>query len=264
MKKNCFIGMFDILGFKLLRNSKGTDGLHQLLMRTIVPAIQFSVAGKIKLSDDQRSFIADFDGSSCVKYQIFSDTVILVTPDDSFESFFDISNSAFMLLKFGFSGAKTPYRGAIGWGDLINDPQHNILIGSAIEDAYAGECLQAWSGAMLTDSCRDFCEQNNYIKKFKDSYIKFSDECLDEKNKKSLIEDSFRLVSYSVPIKTKSTDGSSQYNYSEQRTIAIDWTIKMYEGASEKSFYPSDNEHVNKIIENTKSFEQWARLNNRS
>ena len=79
-------------------------------------------------------------------------TVIFFTADDSFAAFLSIVHSAFTLLQFGFAGGKAPFRGAIGWGDLIDDP-NGILIGSAIEDAYIGESTQAWAGAMLTESC---------------------------------------------------------------------------------------------------------------
>ena len=38
----------------------------------------------------------------------------------------------------GFVGSKTPFRGAIGYGDLIFDGQY-IIVGEALEDTYKWE-----------------------------------------------------------------------------------------------------------------------------
>ena len=86
-----FVGMFDVLGFKALREEKGTEGLHQQYIRGILPAIQHSAAGKSKSSvvDGQSVLVPDFTATS-LSYRIFSDTVIYFSADDSFESFVEI------------------------------------------------------------------------------------------------------------------------------------------------------------------------------
>lgn len=254
---NCFVGMFDIIGFKALREKKGTAGLHQQFTRGIIPAIQHSAAGRGKTENINgvQVYVPDFSEVS-VKFRAISDSVIFFTKDDSFDSFFSIVNSAFMLLQFGFNGGKAPYRGAIGWGDLIDDP-NGILIGSAIEDAYAGESSQAWAGAMLTQSCRDFAISKNYIDKYKTIHLQLADNI----QKHNAIKNARKLVGYDVPTQFNPKDGSVTYDVLS--TYAIDWTIHMYEGASEKSFDPSTNTHAKMIAKNTSTFEQWARKSNR-
>lgn len=258
---NCFVGMFDIIGFKALREKKGTAGLYQQFTRGIIPAIQHSAAGRGKTENinGKQFYVPDFSEAS-VKYIAISDTVIFFTKDDSFNSFLSIINSAFMLLQFGFNGGKAPYRGSIGWGDLIDD--HNgILIGSAIEDAYIGESSQAWAGAMLTQSCRDFTESKNYIENYKNTHLQVAASVTDDTQKRNAIENARRLVKYNVPTQFNPKDSPATYDVLP--TYAIDWTIRMYEDASIKSFDPSSSTHAKTIAINTSTFEQWARNNNR-
>src|SRR5437879_3731182 len=129
---NRFAAMFDIVGFRSLRSEIGTDGLHHLFEHTIRPAIAHSAAGRGKstIIAGRGVYIPDFSQIS-VEYRFISDTVIFFTRDDSFGSFVNIVNSSLMLLQFGFNGGHAPYRGAIGWGDLI--ATKDVIIGTAIE-----------------------------------------------------------------------------------------------------------------------------------
>ncbi len=253
--------MFDIIGFKALRVKKGSAGLYQQFTRGIAPAIQHSAAGNGKFIQKNGigMYVPDFSEFS-VGFRAISDTVIFFTKDDSFKSFASIVNSSFMLLQHGFGGGKAPFRGAIGWGDFINDPQ-GILIGSAIEDAYVGESSQAWAGAMLTNSCRDFSVEKGYIESYKSLHMELSQQVTDEREKRTVVENSNRLVEYHVPIQINPKD--SPVIYEQVKTYVIDWTIRMYEGASKKSFDPSKDKHAQTIAKNTLVFENWARSNNR-
>ncbi|HXH72802.1 MAG TPA: hypothetical protein VNI58_08330, partial [Mariprofundaceae bacterium] len=201
-----FVGMFDIIGFKALREKKGTAGLYTQFKRGIIPAIQHSAAGKSKelVIDGTPTLVPDF--SNCViSYRVISDSVIFFTPDDSFDSFASIVHSAHMLIQFGFSGGKAPYRGAIGWGDLIDD--QDILIGSAIEDAYNGENSQAWAGAMLTKNCRSFVERNEYIQLYAATHSQALELTKDQNKRRNIAENAKRLVLYRVPIQQNPKDG---------------------------------------------------------
>lgn len=259
---NAFVAIFDVLGFKALRKEKGTSGLHQQYIRGILPAIQHSVAGKSKsaLVDGQSVLVPDFTAST-LGHRVFSDTVVYFSADDSFESFVSIVNSAFSLLQYGFAGGRSPFRGAIGWGDLINDPQ-GILLGSGIEDAYIGESSQAWAGAMLTRTCREFAECYDYIKRYALVHLEAAAaQTQDEIKRRSAVENSKRLVLYGVPIQKNLKDGPVIYEV--QQAYAVDWTIRMYEDAASSSFAPSDSGHAQKLAINTRTFESWARQHNR-
>lgn len=255
-----FVGMFDVLGFKALREENGTAGLHQRYIRGILPAIQHSAAGKSKSAvvAGQKVSVPDFTAAS-LNYRVFSDTVIYFAADDSFESFVNLVNSAFSLLQYGFGGC-APFRGAIGWGDLIDDPR-GILLGSGIEDAYIGESSQAWAGAMLTAACREFAERHGYLEKYTAVHLEAAAQAGDEIKRNSAVENSRRLVLYGVPLQKNPKDGPAIYEVRE--AYAIDWTIRMYEGAANASFAPSKSSHSQKLSANTRSFEAWARQYNR-
>ena len=83
----------------------------------------------------------------------------------------------------------------------------------------------------------------------------------DDIQKRKAIENARMLVKYNVP--TQSNPKDSPATYDVLPTYAIDWTIRMYEEASIKSFDPSNSPHANKIAKNTSIFEKWARNNNR-
>jgi hypothetical protein len=243
---NCFVAMFDIIGFKALRARKGTQGLHQLYVRFIDAAIQHSAAGsgKVETINGKQKYVPNRSLISC-DYVAISDTVVFHTADDSFISFLSIVNSSYELLKCGFSGAKIPFRGAVGWGDIIHNQSGGVLIGSAIEDAYAGECSQVWSGCMLTEQCMEFVQQKNYI----DAFHSLPHEIAQ------------RLVNYEcVPTQVNPKDGPIRYSIRESHVI--NWTLGMYEGAAEKAFHISSDSHAQKIAKHTKDFENWARRNN--
>lgn len=256
-----FVGMFDVLGFKALREEKGTAGLHQQYVMGILPAIQHSAAGKSKstIVAGQNVLVPDFTAAS-LNYRVFSDTVIYFAADDSFESFVNLIHSAFSLLQYGFAGGRSPFRGAIGWGDLIDDPR-GILLGSGIEDAYIGEGSQAWAGAMLTAACREFAERHGYLEKYTAVHLEAAAHAEDEIKRSSAVENSRRLVLYDVPIQKNPKDSPAIYGVRE--AYAIDWTIRMYQGAANASFAPSESGHAQKLAANTRSFESWARQYNR-
>ena len=75
--------------------------------------------------------------SQRVNYSFFSDTIFYHSKDDSLESFLNIFFTSLELLKSGFSGSKAPYRGAIGYGDIVVDDS-GILLGTSVIDAYKG------------------------------------------------------------------------------------------------------------------------------
>lgn len=254
---NCFVGMFDVIGFKALRALKGTAGLHQQYMRGILPAIEHSAAGqgRSRIVDGQSMYVPDFSRAT-LKYRAISDSVLFFAPDDSFASFVEIVNSAFSLLQFGFSGGKAPFRGAIGYGDLIDDGR-GIMLGSAIEDAYSGESQQAWAGAMLTSASRDIATERGYIDQYVAVHLQASEKAVDERTKENAELNSRRLVRYAVPTQVNPKNGPVQYSHLD--TFAIDWTIRMYNGASRASFNKTENEHAAAIAANTCRFEDWAR-----
>lgn len=253
---NCFVGLFDILGFKALRVNKGTAGLYQLFERAILTGVQHSAAGrgKTEIREGTSYWVPDFNEQS-VGFRIFSDTVLIYTKDDSLLSFFSIVSSGSQLLVQGFCGTKAPFRGAIGYGDFIDDG--TIIIGSALEDAYSWESRQAWAGAMFTPTCLNFVNQKNYLNTYRTLLEEAArtSKCKTDESKLRIAV--MKLVTYMVPIKT------GQGAYDKMSSLVIDWTLNTYDGAGKDAFVGSENPHALTMQRNTMLFEKLARERSR-
>lgn len=252
--------MFDFLAFKALRKERGTEGIHQLYMRGLLPQIQHAAAlkGKTIQRNGRDVYVPDF-GPQSIEYRIVSDSIILFANGDSFDHFVRIVAASHNLLCSGFAGHKAALRGAIGYGDLINDT-NTIWIGSAIEDAYIGESLQVWSGCSITRACEDFISNMDYLSQYKKIFDDIPYE-QDSNKSKDIEKAKRRIVEYEIPEQYNPKTGPVEYT--RRKGYALDWTLNVYEGAGEKAFSSTTNDHANLIIENTKSFEKWARNQNR-
>lgn len=261
MPTNRFVAMFDILGFRALRRELGTAGLYKRFEQFTLPLMQHAAAGRGKIIDAPggRAFVPDFHEGS-VEYRIISDTVILIAKDASFSSFLSIVTSSTNLLKYGLLGMKTPYRGAIGYGDAVIDGPH-MLVGEAVEDAYEAESRQVWSGCMLSPACESFVLENEYLYQFFWGVLALAEKEPDAQKQMGIVEEASRIAHYLVPIQTNAKNETKAY--ATQNAYVIDWTIGLYDGAASKSFGQSDDEHAKKIKKNTMDFEVWARKNNR-
>jgi len=115
----------------------------------------------------------------------------------------------------GFCGHKAPLRGAIGYGDLILDDE-SIWLGSAIEDAYAGESGQCWSGCCLTEACEEFAKKFGMIEQY------------------NSISTPSKLVPYKIPRQSQTKSTPVQYTFIDG--FALNWTINVSQGVSSKTF----------------------------
>lgn len=257
---NCFFAMFDIIGFSNLIKEKGSDGLYQLYSRNIVPMLQHAAMPESIIQQRNGTNISIPDPKSQrVFYRFFSDTIVYYTKDSSLDSFFNIIFTSLELLKSGFSGTKAPFRGAIGYGDIVFD-NHGILLGTSVIDAYKGEQGQMWAGCILTESCEVICVEKGYI----ESFYQLFDSALKDENDERKISGYKKaqktLVKYKVPRQKKAIDKAIEYF--EKEHYVLDWTQKVYIGAAEKSFNQTKIPHQEMIRKNTINFENWARQNN--
>ena len=256
IKIDCFLACFDVLGFKVLRQQKTTEGLFKLYDRYLLPAMQHVAAGAGKSID--KKYVPDFSTNS-LNYRVFSDTVILFTNDLSFSSFYKIVNASHQLLSMSFVGSKAPFRGAIGIGDLIYN-QQGVLVGEAMEDAYKWESKQAWAGCLFSNNFESFIKSQDYLTKYK----KIHKIALFEQpqNKKDILLNAKKIINNNVPLYVNPKKEKIKY-YNENKLV-LDWTIRTDHEASSEAFLPHNNEeHAKLIIQNTKDFEIWAKTNNR-
>lgn len=236
---NAFVAMFDIIGFKKLREKCGSSWLYELYTKSVLPQIQHSAALKSKI-------IAEGGTLACIPnigeysliYRIISDSILLFTKNNSLEEFTKIVDASYQLLSFSFCGHKAPLRGAIGYGDLILDDD-SIWLGSAIEDAYAGESGQCWAGCCLTEACEEFAKKFGMIEQY---------------NSLNALP---KLLPYKIPRQSNPKSAPVKYFYSDG--FALNWTINVSQGVSSKAFNQTTDCHALKIQENTMDFELWAR-----
>lgn len=251
---NCFVAIFDILGFKAIRKSIGTAELYKKYTKSTRPLIQHAAAGARKLVErnGEKVFVPATNILSC-SYAVFSDTVLFSSRDDSLVSFLAVLQASRELLSSGFA-SNTAYRGAIGYGDVIIG--EGVFVGSAIEDAYLGEQMQTWAGCMLTENCKKFIETNKYLSLFKENLIAYADT-LDEANRQRAQRSINDIFLYEVPISRNPRD--SEAIYGTLQTYAVNWTQNVFADAGQQAFRPSEDSYVKRIIENTVTFEKWAR-----
>ena len=242
-----FVALFDILAFKQLRETRGTDGLYSLFSRSIVALIQHAampVPQKVE-RNGQTILIPDPASKRCGFYY-FSDTIIYFTDDDSFGSFLNIVFTSRELLNSGL-GTRAPMRGAIGHGDFIDDVANRIFLGSALEDAYSYCESQVWSGCILTPGATAFCQQAEYFGTLK--------QILEQQP--GIRRNVDLLVEYECPLQTLKRDKPREYF--TERVVCINWTLNVFEGAAYKVFPQSVELHPLLIRQNTEDFELWAR-----
>jgi len=256
-----FVAMFDFLGFRALRQQRGTAGVYNLYTKGLLPQIQHAAAlrGKTIERNGQSVYVPD-PNSYSVDYRIVSDSILLFVYGNTFDHFFRLISASYRLLCSGFSGHKAPLRGAIGYGDFIHD-RDTTWIGSAIEDAYSGETRQVWSGCALTPTCADFAEREGYFEEYRNVLLAFEQQESDERAVKNIRTARKRIVKYVIPEQDNPKTGPVEY--STRDGFVLDWTLNMYEGAGQKAFSQTTDLHASRIIENTSRFEQWARANNR-
>jgi len=157
--------MFDIIGFKNLRKQRESSGLYELYTK-VFTQIQHSAALKSKVIAEYGTLVCIPNiGEHSLTYRVISDSILLFTESNSLKEFTKIVDASYQLLTLGFCGHKAPLRGAIGYGDLILDDE-SIWLGSAIEDAYAGESGQCWSGCCLTEACEEFAKKFGMIEQY--------------------------------------------------------------------------------------------------
>ncbi|KQU22389.1 hypothetical protein ASG61_23070 [Bacillus sp. Leaf75] len=85
----------------------------------------------------------------CYK-NIFSDSIILVSEDESEESVTKLLIYCWKLMQAAIS-LKMPFRGGIAYDDFYINEESNIFLGKALTDAYALETKQQWIGVSIDD-----------------------------------------------------------------------------------------------------------------
>lgn len=114
--KSRYVAMLDIMGFKAIVEKKASSRVYSLLKKVYNEATNQSSYAKLKIS-------------------IFSDTILIISDNDTQECYEDIVKSsayfANLFIKNGYA-----INGAIAFGSVTFDEEKNICFGKPIIDAH--------------------------------------------------------------------------------------------------------------------------------
>ena len=118
-----------------------------------------------------------------------------------------------------------------------------------------------WSGWSLTASSEAYATEKGFIERRVQLFDDASQREAQDIRRKQLKEEGRRLVRYDIPEYENPKDKAAIYR--TRNGIVLDWTLGYFDGAGRPAFAETSEEHANRIIDNTASFEKWARKNNR-
>lgn len=241
MAPPAFVALFDILGFKSMVNSLGTEKVHAKMCRAFLPSIGMAASVGFVDAGGRRTPVLDPRG---VRFLVFSDTVVFSTADDSLESFTKIVSAASKSMASGF-GLGMPVRGAIGYGDLLRD-EGPVVLGTAVLDAHELEGRQKWAGCALTEACAARAAEENYIERRRRGLLAAARK---DGAPSELGEQAEVICAYEVPVKS----GPSP-------RWAVDWTPwVLSQGLARRAFQNPNCEAAREKMEETLIFEASRR-----
>jgi hypothetical protein len=137
IKSNCWLAVFDILGFSNLAAVDKDDRQA------------FSVRVDYEETIQHLEDIRKNCSSDCFDYCGFSDTFLLHTPDDSARSYTIIQSASKRFIKKCIL-SRIPARGAIAVGSLMRTKDNRAFIGNTFLEAYKYAEDQDWIGLLIT------------------------------------------------------------------------------------------------------------------
>lgn len=240
---NGFVALFDILGFKSLREKLGTYKLAEKYEYFASTTLEYAAANSIDIKN-RKPLQNEF---SCEK-RIFSDTVLFIRQNNTLNDLIAILLTSYYALGHSLSGSKMALRGAIGYGDIYVNG--DIIVGSAVEDAAQYYEKQNWAGCMLTLECQKFItEKSNYLSELKRcKKLAESEPNEENRNKYNLLAN--LIVPYDIPNKI------AELNHCYRNYLAINWPMKIINTDFNElnAFYETDNEDAKIKQVNTEVF----------
>lgn len=165
------------------------------------------------------SFLKNKNELLCKQF-FFSDSIILIANDDSYDSFLKLIIHSWRILQM-FISFGMPLRGAISYGDIYINEKINLFLGESLTKAYDLELQQQWIGVIIDKSA---------VEKYNDI---FNDDLLNEV-----------CLEYDVPLK----------NGLKKRYKTLNWRFNMIVKDGTRSLFPINEntpDDVKEKINNT-------------
>lgn len=232
--KNIFVAVCDILGFK---DFISNNTIEEII--NIFEEFPEQLNHAVNLKDRGTG-----EPSLIVNFNLFSDTIVLWTDNNSSESLSELILVTNNLFNYSMQ-IGLPLRGAISIGDIstnsfkFNSKKINIvnsIIGCGLVNAYNIEGDQLWSGCVLDPMIYDLCDTHikNYLDctYMKKNFLKYNvprrstgcqemialnwvnvnDDCFDEKTIMELFS-SYNKDATADDVKTKIVNTLKFYNF---------------------------------------------------
>jgi hypothetical protein len=147
---NCTVAFLDILGFK---NKIENIPLAELAGKYERLIIQTDASNRpfMEFPGQPKLFPNHAVGVPYCQRFIFSDSIILISHDNSFESCLMLIVYCWRLMQTMLASGFPP-RGAISYGEMYINPSQNVFLGTAITEAAKLEKIQEWVGTCLHPS----------------------------------------------------------------------------------------------------------------
>ena len=156
---NRYVAFIDIMGFKDMVMRMPHDDVYQLMLK---------INGHRKFSEsvdwhDNKIYLA--------KSTTYSDSIIVYSKDDSFDSLDFLISTVASLSNYLFTEA-IPHKGAVAFGRLTLDLPNSIFFGQPLIDAYLLQEEVKYYGILFHASAdREIADKKHYIPIFTYKYL---------------------------------------------------------------------------------------------
>jgi hypothetical protein len=151
-RAECFVGVFDILGFSNLIKTRKLEEVAEL----------YSTVKKY--FEEMLNYANSLCNRDIVKFYNFSDTFLIHTQnkdDINFQTLLYACDALFLGFNEAAQKNNIAIRGAINYGEIMS--VEGILIGKPIIEAFEKEKQQEWIGCWIGDDCLNKNRLSEYI-----------------------------------------------------------------------------------------------------
>jgi hypothetical protein len=224
---NRAVAIFDILGFRELVENTPLETLALTIQRMLTEGLPKVTKYMMQPLPGPR-LIPDGETASswCLQYS-FSDTIILISHDDTEKACLKLLLQAFRTLQY-LTVMKLYARGGVSFGEMFVDLDRQLFLGKALIEAFELETSQDWIGCSILESV-----ERTFPNIFKTPAI---------------IENVFPF--YEVPMK----EGPVR----QLRTINWRWNLIAQSG-TRGLFQPTNNWSHRRKVENTLAYAGFVR-----
>ncbi len=228
------LAFFDILGFTSLVKSTPLPDLASKYEKLLAIAeTEIRPSNPAFFKTPQESFFPNhpYTLPYCERY-IFSDSIILISDDETSESALKLMIYSWRLFQ-SFLAAGFPLRGVITYGDLYFHKSSNIVLGTALTDAYKKEQDQDWIGAYIDSSVWE-------------AHPDLTD---DVRTPMSLL--GILFPEYDIPLKSGKTE----------KIRSVNWRFNLVVRLGTRSLFPQMQlEEITRKQKNTLDYAKWIRF----